>query len=127
MHRLLPVHPVAISDQHRNWCARRLSTAYTGEDFGAVALDGHSAAAAVATLAAAELRVERIDVDIETSGHPVKRDHQRLSVRFAPAQKPQHSQGIVYEEFAHSRRRAAVFPHVGGASLLAFRHGHGAT
>src|SRR5678816_717715 len=101
MHRLLPVHPVAISDQHRDWCARCLSTAYTGEDLGPIALDGHSAPAAVAALPAPELRVDRIDVDIETRGHTVKCDHQRLPMRLARAQKPQHPQGIVYEEIAH--------------------------
>src|SRR5262245_20265758 len=104
VHRLLPVHPVTISYQHRDWCTGCLSTTHTREDFGTVALDRHAPPSAVTALAAPELRVERIDIDIETGRHPVKRDHQRLSVRLACAQKSQHSQGIVYEEIAHSRR-----------------------
>src|SRR5262245_11093784 len=123
MHGLLPVHPIAIADQHCDRRARRLSATDAGKNFGPVTLDRHAAPATVTTLSAPELRVECIDVDVEAGRHPVKRDDQRLPVRFAGAQKPQHPQGIVYEEIAHSRRRSAGFPRSGGASLLAFGGG----
>ena len=51
-----------------------------GDDLGAVALDLHPSAAAVAALAATELRVERVDIDLETGGHSVERHHERLAV-----------------------------------------------
>ena len=103
VHRLLPVHPVAIANEHRDWRAGRSAVADAGEDLGAVALDGHAPPTAVAALPASELRVQRIDIDVESGGHAVKRDDERLAVRFARAEKSQHSHGIVYEEIAHSR------------------------
>jgi hypothetical protein len=127
VHGLLPIHPIAIADQHRDRRASRLSTTDAGNNFGAVTLDRHAAPTAVTTLSAPELRVERIDVDVEAGRHPVKCDEQRLPVRFASAQKSQHPQGIVYEEIAHSWRGSAGFPRTGGASPLALRRRHGAT
>ena len=80
------------------------------KNLGAVAFDGHPPATAVATLAAPELRVERVDIDVETGGHAIERDHERLSVGFAGAEKSQHSKEIVYEEIAHSGARRAILP-----------------
>ena len=61
-----------------------------GEDFGAVAFDLHAAAAAVAALAAAQLRVERVDVELQARGHAVDGDDERLPVRLAGGEKSQH-------------------------------------
>ena len=51
-----------------------------GQDLGAIALNRHPPAAAVAALAAPELCVERVDVEFETGGHTVERDDERLAV-----------------------------------------------
>ena len=96
VHRLLPVHPVAIANEQRDRRAGRTAVADAGDDLGAVAFDLHPPPAAVAALAAAELRVERVDVDLETGGHAVERHHERLAVRLARGEKSQHSNSILY-------------------------------
>src|SRR4029079_10720356 len=76
VHRLLPVHPVAVSDQQRDRCTGGDSVSHTAEEFGAVAFDRHAPPAAVAALTTTELGVERVDVECETSGHAVEGDDQ---------------------------------------------------
>ena len=110
VHRLLPVHPVAVADQQRDGRAGGAAVADAGKDLGAVAFDRHPPAAAVAALAAAELRVERIDVEVEAGGHPVERDDERLAVRLAGAEKSQHRGEIVYEEIAPFGEARAILP-----------------
>ena len=56
------------------------AVADAGENLGAVAFDLHPPAAAVPALTAAQLRIERIDVDLEAGGHAVQRHHQRLAM-----------------------------------------------
>ncbi len=61
-----------------------------GQDFGAVAFNRHPAPPAVPALTPAQLRVERIHVEIEARGHAIEGNHEGLSVRFAGAEKSQH-------------------------------------
>ena len=50
------------------------------KDLGAVAFNLHTAAAAVAALPAAELRIERIAIDLEARRHAVQSHDQSLAV-----------------------------------------------
>ena len=60
VHPLLPVGVVAVGDLQRDRAAERAAVAHAGGDLGAVALDLHAPAAAVAELAAGHVGVERI-------------------------------------------------------------------
>src|SRR5437764_823804 len=108
IHRLLPVHPVAIANQHGDGRAGSATVTDAGKNLRAVAFDRHPPATAVAGLAAPQLRVERVDIDVEPRRHAVQRDDERLAVRFTSAEKPQHSEEIVYEEIATSGRPHAI-------------------
>ena len=59
VHALLPVGVVAVGDLQRDGTAERAPVAHAGRDLGAVALDLHAPAAAVAELAARHVGVER--------------------------------------------------------------------
>jgi hypothetical protein len=63
-----------------------------GKNLGPVALDRHAAAAPVPALAAAKLRVECVDVELKASGHSVNGHHERLAVRLAGGEKPEHEE-----------------------------------
>ena len=90
VHRLLPVHPVAVANQQRDRSAGGAAAAHAGEDLGAVALDLHPAAAAVAALPPLQLCVERVDVDREARRHAVHGHDERLAVGLASGEKSQH-------------------------------------
>ena len=65
--------------------------------------------------------------DLETGRHAIERDHERLSVGFAGAEKSQHPKEIVYEEIAHSGARRAILPRASfltTTSLIATRGCH---
>ena len=97
VHRLLPVHPVAVANEQGDGGARRHAVPYAREDLRAVALDLHPPAAAVSTLATPELEIERVDVELKTCGHAVNGHDQGLAVRLARGQKSQHPLVILYE------------------------------
>ena len=97
VHRLLPVHPVAVANEQGDRRAGGDTVAYAGEDLGAIAFDLHPPAAAVAALTTSKLQVERVDIELKTRGHAVHRDDQRLAVRLARGQKSQHSLVILYD------------------------------
>ena len=80
VHRLLPVDPVAVANDKRDRRAGREAVPNAGEHFDVVAFNGHSPAAPVAALSPPELRVERVDIDVETRRHAVDRDDERLTV-----------------------------------------------
>src|SRR5262245_22430167 len=71
-------------------------------------LDGHAPAAAVAGLAAAEFMGDEIEIQRESRRNAFKDRHERLTVRLAGCQKPQHRPLILSEKSAHSGRRALV-------------------
>ncbi len=104
VHRLLPVHPVAIANEQGDGCAGGDAVAHAGEDLGAVAFDLHAPAAAVAALATTELQVERVDIELKARGHAVDRDDERLAVRLARGQKSEHSFVILYDPPSPSGR-----------------------
>ena len=90
VHRLLPVHPVAIADEHGDGRARRASAPDAGQHLDLVALDLHAAAATVAALPSLELRVDGGDVEGQARGNTVERHDERLAVRLAGGEKSQH-------------------------------------
>src|SRR6266699_2178686 len=75
-HDVLPVLPVAIPDEDGDGGAERLAGAHAGEPFDAVGLDLHAGAAAVAALAALQLRVHALGGHGETGGDPLEDRHQ---------------------------------------------------
>ena len=64
----------------RGYCAGRPAVPHTREHFHLVAFNGHSPAASVAALPPPQLRVERVEIDVETGRHTVDRDDERLTV-----------------------------------------------
>ena len=64
VHPLFPVGEVAVVDLERDRAAERAAVADAGGDVGAVGLDLHAPAAAVAELAAREVAVERLAVEL---------------------------------------------------------------
>ena len=100
VHRLLPIDPVAIADEHGDGCAGRPPVTDACDDFGAVTLDRHAAAASVAALPPAELRVQRIDVELKSRGHAVQGHDERLAMRLARSEKSEHSDKLYNEETA---------------------------
>jgi len=73
------------------------------QDLGAVAFNLHPATPAITALSPPRLGVERVDIDRQAGGHTVERHHQRLPVRLAGGQKPQHLRSILYEGSAYFR------------------------
>src|SRR5207244_1738419 len=65
-HRVLPVRPVAIFDQHGDWRAQRLAGADAGDDIGAIRFDRHAAAAPVAALTSPEIAGDALDVNAQS-------------------------------------------------------------
>ncbi len=89
-HPLDPILEVAILDDERDRTAERFAEADAGNRPHFVLFDQHSAAAAVALLAAREIGVDRANVDVEAGGHAFDRRHQFGAVRFTGSQKTQH-------------------------------------
>ena len=104
VHRLLPVHPVAVANQQGDRRARGDAMADARKDLGAIALDLHPPAPAVAALTTTKLQVEGIDIELQARGHTVNGDDQRLPVRLASGEKSQHSLVILYEHPASGPR-----------------------
>ena len=65
VHPLLPVGVVAVDYLERDRAAERTAVTDAAGDLGLVALDLHPPAAAVAELAAAEVAVDRLTVELE--------------------------------------------------------------
>ena len=79
---LLPVLPVVVGEGHGDGCADGLAVADAGEDVGAVLLDAHAAAAAVALLPAPEFAVEERLVDGDAGGKSADEGDECFSVGF---------------------------------------------
>src|SRR6185503_2017330 len=124
-HRVLPVRPVAVVDGHRDGAAERLSRANAGQDLGAVGLDLHPLAAAVAALAALELARDGLGVDRESGGQALEDHDEGAAVRFTGREKSQHPREILYEVSApfveHCARAAPIPGHFRAVSILQCR------
>ena len=70
----------------------------------AIGFDRHAAAAAVAALAAAQLRGDGVEVDGESGRHAFENRDERLAVRLAGSEKSQHRRVILSEKFARPGR-----------------------
>ena len=88
-HDVLPVLPVAIPDEHRDWGAQRLAGAHAGEPFDAIGLDLHPGAAAVAALAALQLGVHVGGGQRQAGRDPLEDTHEPSAVRFACRCEPE--------------------------------------
>ena len=60
------------------------------QDLRGVGFDGHAPATAVAALSPAQVRGNRVEIEVESRGHAVEHGHERLAVRFAGSEKSQH-------------------------------------
>ncbi len=83
VHPLLPVGVVAVGDLQRDRAAERASVADAGGDLGAVALDLHAPAAAVAELAARHVGVEVLGRQREARRQPLHEAGEARAVRLA--------------------------------------------
>ena len=79
-HRVLPVHPVAVVDRHRDRSADRFAGPDAGQDLGAIGFDRHPPPAAVAALPAAQVRGDGVDVDGKPGGNAFENDDERAAV-----------------------------------------------
>ena len=90
-HGLLPVHPVAVFDQHRDRPADRLAAADAGDDVGPIGLDRHPSAAAVAALPAPEITGHALEIDTKPGGDAFENHDEGAAVRFASGEKSHHA------------------------------------
>ena len=67
-----------------------MGVAHAGDDFGAVGLDLHAPAAAVALLAAPKLAIDGVEGDGYAGRKSRERGHQALAVGLAGGLKSQH-------------------------------------
>ena len=88
-HPLFPVRVVAVGDLQRDRAAERAPVADAGRDEGAVGLDLHAAAAAVAELAARHVAVDRLAVELEPGGQALDDAGQARAVGLARGDHPQ--------------------------------------
>src|SRR3569623_503970 len=80
---LLPVLPVVVGDGHSDRRADRLAVPDTAQDVGAILLNAHTAAPAVAFLTSPELAIQENLVDRDTRGKPANHGYKALAVAFA--------------------------------------------
>ena len=88
--RFGPVLPVLVADEDGDGRADGVRVAHAGHNFGAVGLDLHAAAAAVALLAAPELAIDGVERDGDAGRESGQRRHQAFAVRLAGGLKSQH-------------------------------------
>ena len=79
--RFGPVFPIVIADDDGDGRADGLRVADAGDNFGAVGLDLHAPAAAVALLAAPEFAIDGVERDGNAGRKPGERGDQALAVR----------------------------------------------
>jgi hypothetical protein len=82
-HNILPVLEVAIPDEDSDRRAESLAVTNAGDDLHLIALDFHTAASAVALLAAPELMVYGWDIDREACRQAFDDGDKPLAVRLA--------------------------------------------
>jgi hypothetical protein len=90
----LPVFPVAIFEKHGNGRTDCLCVTYAGEDSGGIALDFHSAAAAVTLLPTPQFVVYKVLRDFKSSGQAGNKCDQGFAVRLSRGEEFQHVLGL---------------------------------
>ena len=105
MHRLLPVFPVLVSNQQRDWGTQCFARPHARENLGLVRLNRHPATTPIPTLAPFELFGDRVEVQMETGRHPFQNGDEALAMRLTSSEKTQHCHVILYEVSAPSGRR----------------------
>ena len=80
IHRLLPVLPVAIADQHRDGRADRFARSHAGEQLHGILLDLHAPPASVALLATRKLLVDVFGEEWKAGGNAFEDADERLTV-----------------------------------------------
>ena len=79
-HALAPVLEVAVDDLQRDGAADRLIEAHAREDIDLVLLDLHAAAAAVALLAARQVFIDGLEVQLEAGRQSLEDSRQARAV-----------------------------------------------
>ncbi len=123
-HRVLPVRPVAVFDQHRYRPAEGFPRADAGDDVGAIRFDRHASSTPIAALTPAQIPRDCLEVDRESGGQAFENDDERAAVRFAGGEKTQHSLEIVHEDSARFPSRAdrhGMFAECSRAAIILHR------
>src|SRR5690606_8069328 len=94
-HRVLPVRPVPVADLERDGTAERLAAPDTRQDLGAILLDGHATAAAVAELPPRQIGREIVGGQGQPRRDTVDHNGEGGTMRFTSCQKPQHQPAIL--------------------------------
>src|SRR6185312_3656263 len=87
IHDLLPILPIAVGNEHRDWGANRRASSHAGQNLDSVLLDLHASAAAVALLPTREIDVDVLRGNRKAGGHALEDAHESWSVRFAGSGK----------------------------------------
>ena len=99
-----PVLPVVVGQRHGDGRADGLAVANAAEDVRRVALDAHTAAAAIALLAAPQLAVHKLKIDGNACRHSADHGHETLAVALSCCRKSKHFPHLTGAK-AHQRRR----------------------
>jgi hypothetical protein len=94
VHPLLPVGVVAVADPQRDRAAERPPVSDAGRDLGAVGLDLHPPAAAVAELASREVAVDVLGPQLEPRGQALEHGGQTRSVRLSGCREAQRHRAV---------------------------------
>ena len=89
-HGVLPVHPVAILQEHPNGAAQGVAVAHTGLDVSVIPLNLLPAAAPVPALATAQVMGDVLLVQGQVGRHAFHYNHQALSVGLSGREPPYH-------------------------------------
>src|SRR5262249_12485386 len=85
-----PILPIAVADNDGDRRTDRLRVTHTGDNFGAVGLDLHAPAAAIALLAPPQLPVYRIDGNRYAGGESLKRGREAFAMGFPRRLESEH-------------------------------------
>ena len=114
--RLSPVLPIPIADQDGHGRADGAGMADAGHDQGAVLLDLHAAAAAVALLAAPQLVVDGAQRYGYAGGKPCERRHEALAMGLSGGLKAQHRMRILIVADSNNYLAGCVVSSAGGVA-----------
>ncbi len=108
IHALLPVGVVAVGHRERDRAAQRAPVAHARRHLGAVALDLHATAAAVAQLAPRQVAVELVLVQLQARGQALDDAGQAWAVGFAGCDQAQHGAASLEEGHCSPPRRGPL-------------------